>query len=91
MQITRRAPTAAVQIVKESLPCRSSCFISVIICVELEGLPGVRDRKESEGVISFLYSGDMKALLRMLAAGDVSDLSVSEPDLEEIFMHYYEK
>lgn len=56
----------------------------------LEGLRGVRDRKESEGVVSFLYSGDMNVLLRTLAAGDISDLSVSEPDLEEIFMHYYE-
>lgn len=56
----------------------------------LEGLRGVRDRKEAEGVVSFLYSGDMNVLLRTLAAGDISDLSVSEPDLEEIFMHYYE-
>ena len=41
--------------------------------------------------MSFLYNGEMKALLQVLAAGDVTDLSVSEPDLEEIFMHFYEK
>lgn len=75
----------------EALSQSNARRVTVHGSVELEGLPGVRDRKESEGVISFLYSGDMKALLRMLAAGDVSDLSVSEPDLEEIFMHYYEK
>ena len=75
----------------EALSQSNARRVTVHGSVELAGLPGVRDRKESEGVISFLYSGDMKALLRTLAAGDVSDLSVSEPDLEEIFMHYYEK
>ena len=57
----------------------------------LDGLEGIRDRTDSEDAVSFLYSGDMNSLLQVLAAGRVSDLSVSEPDLEEIFMHYYEK
>ena len=75
----------------EALSQSNARRVTVHGSVELAGLPGVRDRKESEGGISFLYSGEMKALLRMLAAGDISDLSVSEPDLEEIFLHYYEK
>ena len=41
--------------------------------------------------MSFLYSGEMNALLSVLAAGKIRDLSVSEPDLEEIFLHYYEE
>ncbi len=40
---------------------------------------------------SFLYSGDMQHLLQTLSAAQITDLSVSEPDVEEIFMHYYEK
>ena len=28
---------------------------------------------------------------RRLADGDVHDLSISEPDLEEVFLHYYGK
>ena len=32
----------------------------------------------------------MNHLLQTLADGDVTDLSVAEPDLEEIFLHYYE-
>lgn len=59
--------------------------------VSLEGLSGVRDRREADGTVSFLYNGAMNALLRTLAAGEVTDLSVSEPDLEEIFLHFYEK
>lgn len=56
----------------------------------LDGLPGVRNRVRGDGGESFLYSGDMGPLLRALAAGQIADLSVSEPDLEEIFLHYYE-
>lgn len=64
--------------------------VSVHGSVVIEGLAGVRDRKDAEGAVGFLYNGDWNALLRTLAAGEVADLSVSEPDLEEIFMHYYE-
>ena len=59
--------------------------------VSLDGLDGVRDRKETDNSVTFLYSGDMNSLLHTLSAGQVSDLTVSEPDLEEIFLHYYEK
>ena len=57
----------------------------------LDGLGGIRDRAEQDGTVSFLYSGGMEPLLRRLAAGQIEDLTVSEPDLEEIFLHYYEK
>lgn len=59
--------------------------------VTLDKLDGVRDRKDGKDSVSFLYSGDMNDLLHTLASGQVFDLSVSEPDLEEIFMHYYKK
>lgn len=59
--------------------------------VMLDGLEGIRDRKATDDSVSFLYSGDMNSLLRTLSAGQVSDLTVSEPDLGEIFLHYYEE
>lgn len=59
--------------------------------VNLDLLNGVRDRKKTENSLSFLYSGDMNSLLRTLAAGHVDDLAVMEPDLEEVFLHYYGK
>ena len=58
---------------------------------DLEGLAGIRDRKEENGGSSFLYSGDLNQLLQRLSAGSITDLTVTEPDLEEIFLHYYEK
>ena len=59
--------------------------------IDLNGLDGIRDRMDMGGSVSFLYSGDMNILLERLSTGRITDLTVSEPDLEEIFMHYYEK
>lgn len=59
--------------------------------IDLTGLSGVRDKRETEGSTAFLYSGEIPALLQVLASGYVTDITVSEPDLEEIFLHYYEK
>ena len=33
----------------------------------------------------------MHPLLQRLAESEITDLSVTEPDLEEIFLHYYQK
>lgn len=57
---------------------------------DIKRLEKVKDVRKSENGISFLYGGDMKKLLSVLAAGKIADLTVTEPDLEEIFMHYYQ-
>ena len=44
-----------------------------------------------DGGSSFLYSGDMNELVGRMAKGKIAGLTVTEPDLEEIFLHYYEK
>ena len=59
--------------------------------MNVDGLSGVRDKQQTENGVSFLYSGDMGDLIRTLSIGNIRDLTISEPDLEEIFMHYYEK
>lgn len=59
--------------------------------VALHELEGIRDLEEIGDSTSFLYSGDIKRLLYILAESDITDISVAEPDLEEIFLHYYEK
>ena len=75
----------------EALAKTSAKRVSIHGSADLSRLEGVRDRRETGGSVSFLYSGDINALLRALAAGSVTDLSVSEPDLEERVLHYYEK
>ena len=59
--------------------------------IDLSQLPGIKDRQDGADSVSFLYSGDMPRLLQCLSAGQVSDLTVSEPDLEEVFLHFYEE
>lgn len=54
-------------------------------------LEGMRDVKTSGDTVSFLYGGQVKTLLEALAVLPLTDVSISEPDLEEIFLHYYEK
>lgn len=58
--------------------------------VFLEDLNGIRNLQKTEDSCSFLYSGDIRLLLQRLSEEEIADLSVTEPDLEEIFLHYYE-
>jgi ABC-2 type transport system ATP-binding protein len=41
--------------------------------------------------LEFSYGGHPKALLQLLSRFNVQDVIIAEPELEEIFMHYYEK
>ena len=74
----------------EALSNTSTKRVVVHGVLDLAGMKGIRDLQKAGESISFLYSGDLKELVNRLAQGTVTDLSVSEPDLEEIFMHYYE-
>lgn len=75
----------------EMLSKTSAKRITVHGTVDLGQLSGIRDRNDMGDSVSFLYSGEMNGLLRALSSGQVSDLTVTEPDLEEVFLHYYEK
>lgn len=56
-----------------------------------EKLPAdIWDVKNGDDVVNFLYGGDMKALMKWLVAEEFTDLTIAEPELEEIFLHYYE-
>lgn len=54
-------------------------------------LPGISQLSVRNGHLEFLYSGSLNALLQRLASEDLANLSIEEPSLEEIFMHYYER
>jgi ABC-2 type transport system ATP-binding protein len=40
-------------------------------------------------LLSFMYSGDTNELVGLLAERKIVNLTIEEPSLEEIFMHYY--
>ena len=47
-------------------------------------------RYEKEG-LQFLYSGDRHKLLSFLESIEFEDFTVTDPELDEVFMHYYQK
>ena len=53
-------------------------------------LPGVSGLKIDKNLVSFLYKGDVNTIARLIAQIDLIDFIVGEPELEEIFMHYYQ-
>lgn len=59
--------------------------------VTLPTLSGIGDVKSSDGQISFLYRGEIRELLSALSLLEISDISISDPELDEIFMNYYVK
>ncbi len=59
--------------------------------VDLKSLNGVKEIQENKDGISFLYSGESMKLLDTLSKGNIKDFTVTEPDLEEVFLHYYKK
>ncbi len=60
--------------------------------VDLSGLSGVQDlQKMGAETLNFLYAGEMKPLLAALANGEVHDLTMTEPDLEEVFLHDFQE
>lgn len=50
----------------------------------------MKDVARGEGSVSFLYNGGMPELLRALNGLPIEDLTITEPDLEETFLHFYE-
>ena len=57
----------------------------------LPEIDGMRDLKISDNDASFLYSGRADALIKALAGLTFSDISLTDPDIEDVFMHYYRK
>ncbi len=51
----------------------------------------IRDLKTEDGITSFLYSGKANALIQELSKLQLEDLTITDPELQEIFMHYYKK
>lgn len=56
---------------------------------DLIALNGVIDVETFADGIQFIYTGEYNALLQELATHDVREIKISEPPLEDIFLHYY--
>lgn len=54
------------------------------------GLKGISGLTINGNSITFLYRGRMNDVTKVIASLNLVNLLVEEPDLEEIFMHYYQ-
>jgi ABC-2 type transport system ATP-binding protein len=53
-------------------------------------MPGVTNIQAENGALHFFFKGDINVVLKKLSSLKVGDVTIEEPTLEEIFMHYYE-
>lgn len=54
-------------------------------------LPGVTGLEITGHEVRFLYNGNLNDIVKAISGLELHNLSVSDPDLEEIFLHYYSK
>ncbi len=52
---------------------------------------GISKCEIKENSANFIYKGSVNSIMQTLASMDLRNVSIEEPDLEEIFMHYYAK
>ena len=53
-------------------------------------LPGVTKLEHEDGTLSFFFKGDINLLMRRISENEITDVTIEDLTLEEIFMHYYE-
>lgn len=58
---------------------------------EMPSLDGIKDVKRENDTLSFLYSGQIGALLEVLLDLAPADVSLTDPEFDEVFLHYYAK
>jgi ABC-2 type transport system ATP-binding protein len=50
---------------------------------------GVNNMTKEDGSINFFFKGDINLITKLISEKKVDDVTIEEPTLEEIFMHYY--
>lgn len=59
--------------------------------IALPTLDGIGEVQSEDGQTTFLYRGEVRELLLALSALEFTDINISDPELDEIFMNYYVK
>ncbi|MFA6801345.1 MAG: ABC transporter ATP-binding protein [Acholeplasmataceae bacterium] len=58
---------------------------------DIKDLTNILEYKRENGHVSFVFTGSIDQLFKILSDLKVEDLTIEEPSLEEIFMHYYDR
>lgn len=57
---------------------------------QLSGISGVLEEKIKDATkLEFTYQGDINKLIKTVAGKTITNISIEEPSLEDVFMHYY--
>lgn len=54
-------------------------------------ISGVNKIEVKGNTVNFIFKGNLNTIMKKIAEIDLKNISIEEPDLEEIFMHYYAK
>lgn len=58
---------------------------------EFFNISGVSDFEVKGNTANFIFKGNINSIMKKIAEIQLRNISIEEPDLEEIFMHYYEE
>ncbi len=58
---------------------------------EAFNIKGVSDFEVKGNTASFIFKGNINSIMKKITEIELRNISIDEPDLEEIFMHYYAK
>jgi ABC-2 type transport system ATP-binding protein len=70
---------------------RISITAKSTIAGEYFNIGGVNDLEVKGNTANFIFKGNINQVMKKIADIELRNISIAEPDLEEIFMHYYEK
>lgn len=52
-------------------------------------IAGVNKLELNRNIVNFIYKGNINTVMKKISSIDISNIWIEEPDLDEIFMHYY--
>ncbi|MDP4145157.1 MAG: ABC transporter ATP-binding protein [Bacillota bacterium] len=61
------------------------------ITKETFNISGISNLKIKDNTANFIFKGNINTIMKKISEIELRNISINEPDLEEIFMHYYEK
>lgn len=75
----------------ENLSKSNAKRIQLIGFTDISENQNIKSVEKSENSVSFLYTGKINEFISYASTLPITDITITEPDLDEIFMHYYQK
>lgn len=61
------------------------------VSIERFQIDGIKDLVVKDRSCEFIYRGDVNPVMSLLSTIELDSITISEPDLEQIFLHFYSK